>query len=198
MADCVLVGGTVVDGSGGPSFLGTVCIEDGRISELISPGGHLPLGPQIDVTGLVISPGFIDMHAHSDLAVVYDPLHTAKVWQGVTLEVLGQDGLSYAPVTDDTLVHLLVQLAGWNGTPESEPEWRSVGEYLARIDQGSAVNVAYLVPHGTVRLAVLDTEDRKTEQRGTRAHAAVGARGPRPGCSGPLDRSYLYARHVRG
>ena len=160
MADYVLVGGTVVDGTGGQPFPATVAIQNGRISELGQPGRQVPVGPQLDVTGLVIAPGFIDMHAHSDLAVINDPLHTAKVWQGVTLEVVGQDGLSYAPVTDNTLERLVVQLAAWNGTPEHEPAWRTVGEYLSKVDEGSPVNVAYLVPHGSVRLAVLGAEDR--------------------------------------
>lgn len=80
----------------------------------------------MDAGGLVLAPGFIDMHAHSDLALLAEPDHLAKVSQGVTCEVLGQDGLSYAPVDDVTLDRLRRQLAGWNGDPEGKeqvPRW---------------------------------------------------------------------------
>ena len=101
------------------------------------------------------------MHTHSDLRLLVNPAHEAKVHQGVTLEVLGQDGLSYAPVTDDVLAQLRVQLAGWNDDPPGfDWSWRTVREYLGRLDQGIAVNAAYLVPHGTLRMCVLGLEDR--------------------------------------
>ncbi|PRY00812.1 N-acyl-D-amino-acid deacylase family protein [Allonocardiopsis opalescens] len=159
--ELLLRGGTVVDGTGGPPRRADVLIRDGRIAsmERHRPGFPLPQHT-IDVGGLVVAPGFIDMHSHSDLAVLADPEHIAKVAQGVTTEVLGQDGLSYAPVTDATLGQLREQLRGWNGDPELDYDWRSVGEYLDRIDRGAAVNAAYLVPHGTVRLAVMGTDER--------------------------------------
>jgi N-acyl-D-amino-acid deacylase len=158
----ILRGGVVVDGTGGAGYPGDVVVERGRISAVAAPGrASGAAGPVVDVSGLVVAPGFVDMHSHSDLAVLADPVHEAKVLQGVTLEVLGQDGLSYAPVDDATLDQLRAQLAGWNGEPAGlDWSWRSVGEYLARIDRGAAVNAAYLVPHGTVRLAVLGQENR--------------------------------------
>ena len=160
MTTHVLTGGTIVDGTGAARFQADVTVSDGIVTELVPPGTAESLGARIDVTGLVVAPGFIDMHAHSDLAVLNDPEHTAKVWQGVTCEVLGQDGLSYAPVTDLTLPHLVSQIAGWNGEPDVAPDWRTVAEYLARVDLGTPVNVAYLVPHGNVRMAVTGTEQR--------------------------------------
>lgn len=160
MPEFVLTGGEVVDGTSAPRFAADVVVTDDRISAIAPPGTLSRAGPVIDVTGLVVAPGFIDMHAHSDLAVLADPAHEAKVSQGVTCEVLGQDGLSYAPSTEETLPQLQAQLAAWNGTPDLDYSWRSVGEYLDRIDLGSPVNVAYLVPHGNVRMTVLGTEDR--------------------------------------
>lgn len=102
------------------------------------------------------------MHAHSDLALLTEPEHLAKVSQGVTLEVLGQDGLSYAPVDDSTLADIRRQIAGWNGDPAGfDWNWRGVGEYLDRLDtSGIAVNACYLVPHGTIRMLVLGYDDR--------------------------------------
>ena len=105
----------------------------------------------------MLSPGFVDMHAHSDLQILSTPDHYAKISQGVTTELLGQDGLSYAPVDDDTLAVCGGQIAGWNGDPpDFDFCWRTVGEYLDRLDrEGIAVNAAYLVPQGTVRALVM-------------------------------------------
>ncbi len=176
----ILRGGVIVDGTGAPGRPGDVGIDAGRIV----PAEDAP-GPVIDVTGLAVAPGFIDMHSHSDLAVLADPAHEAKVRQGVTLEVLGQDGLSYAPVTDATLDPLRAQLAGWNGDPAGlDWSWRSVGEYLDRIDAGAPVNAAYLVPHGTVRLAVLGAENRAPDDDELADMCALVDAGMRDGAVG--------------
>ena len=149
---------TVVDGTGAPGYRADVGVRAGRITE-IGPGQSG--GRVVDAAGLVLAPGFIDMHAHSDLRVLAEPDHLAKVSQGVTLEVLGQDGLSYAPVDDATLAGLRDQLAGWNGDPPGfDWNWRSVGEYLDRLDEGIAVNAAYLVPQGTLRMLVVGWDNR--------------------------------------
>ena len=167
--DLVLRGALVVDGSGSAPYRADAVLAEGRISALHSEDapGPRPGGRRvIDADGLSLAPGFIDMHAHSDLALLTDPDHSAKAAQGVTLEVLGQDGLSYAPVDATTLPALRRQLAGWNGEPEGlDWSWRSVGDYLDRLDlgpdgHGIAVNAAYLVPHGTLRALVLGWEDR--------------------------------------
>lgn len=155
-------GATIVDGTGEtPAYQADVAIANGRITEIGTAHPARPARRTLDARGLVLSPGFIDMHAHSDLALLTDPAHEAKAAQGVTLEVLGQDGLSYAPVDDRTLAELRQQLAGWNGDPDGlEYDWRSVGEYLDRLDRGIAVNAAYLVPQGTVRMLAVGWEDR--------------------------------------
>ncbi|WP_405723904.1 D-aminoacylase [Streptomyces sp. NBC_01537] len=156
--DLVLRGARVVDGTGGPSYTADVGIRDGRIAEI----GRVTTGRRVlDAAGLALAPGFIDMHAHSDLALLTDPAHEAKAAQGVTLEVIGQDGLSYAPVDDRTLAEVRRQITGWNGDPPGlDYDWRTVGEYLDRLDRGIAVNAAYLVPQGTVRMLALGWEDR--------------------------------------
>ncbi|GAB6902080.1 N-acyl-D-amino-acid deacylase family protein [Kineosporia succinea] len=149
-------GATLVDGTGAPARRADVRVERGRIAEI----GLITGSSDIDAGGLVLAPGFIDMHAHSDLAVLTDPQHLAKTTQGVTTEVLGQDGLSYAPADDRVLDVLREQLAGWNGIPDIDWSWRTVGEYLDRVDRGAAVNVAYLVPQGTVRMMAMGNDDR--------------------------------------
>jgi N-acyl-D-amino-acid deacylase len=157
-----LRGATVVDGTGSPRYRADVVIAGGRIAEIASPGAPIVADRSIDVAGLVLAPGFIDMHAHSDLALLAEPAHLAKISQGVTLELLGQDGLAYAPVDDVTLDGIRRQIAGWNGDPEGfDWNWRSVGEYLDRLDSsGIATNTCYLVPHGSVRMLVLGYDPR--------------------------------------
>lgn len=151
---------TVVDGAEGPRYVADVLVEGGAIAGIGSisePAASLRV---IDADGLVLAPGFIDMHAHSDLQILLDPAHLAKISQGCTAEVLGQDGLSYAPVDDAALVMLRRKLTGWNTDPGPEPfTWRSVAQYLDRLDEGIAGNAAYLVPHGVVRALVLGWDD---------------------------------------
>jgi N-acyl-D-amino-acid deacylase len=106
-----------------------------------------------------LSPGFIDMHAHSDLSLLHTPEHRAKITQGVTTEVIGQDGISYSPVTDSSMARIRKQIAGWNGNPSQPADffdrWRSVGEYLDVLDESKiATNAAYLVPQGNLRILV--------------------------------------------
>ncbi|MGG7571739.1 N-acyl-D-amino-acid deacylase family protein [Streptomyces sirii] len=172
MEDLVIRDAEVVDGSGAPSYRADVVVDGGRIvaivKEAAAAGCQRPTARrELDAEGLVLSPGFIDMHAHSDLALLRDPDHSAKAAQGVTLEVIGQDGLSYAPVDDRTLAEVRRAITGWNGYGEGDIDfaWRSVGEYLDRLDhgfdgRGIAVNAAYLIPQGTVRMLAVGWEDR--------------------------------------
>ncbi|MFE7856273.1 amidohydrolase family protein [Streptomyces sp. NPDC057403] len=167
MEELVIRDADVVDGSGEPSYRADVVIDGGRIVSIVkeaaAAGCQRPEARrELDAEGLVLSPGFIDMHAHSDLALLRDPDHSAKAAQGVTLEVLGQDGLSYAPVDDRTLAEVRRTITGWNGPGDDiDFDWRSVGEYLDRLDRGIAVNAAYLIPQGTVRMLAVGWEDRE-------------------------------------
>ncbi|WP_405470539.1 amidohydrolase family protein [Streptomyces canus] len=171
MEELVIRDADVVDGSGAPSYRADVVVDGGRIASIVKEaadaGCQRPTARrELDAEGLVLSPGFIDMHAHSDLALLRDPDHSAKAAQGVTLEVLGQDGLSYAPVDDRTLEEVRRAITGWNGYGDDiDFDWRSVGEYLDRLDRGIAVNAAYLIPQGTLRALVVGWEDRAATPR---------------------------------
>ncbi|MGW6025602.1 N-acyl-D-amino-acid deacylase family protein [Streptomyces sp. NPDC055099] len=162
--DLVIRDARVIDGTGGASYRADVAVREGRITEIRREGAgpRLSGARTLDAQGLALTPGFIDMHAHSDLALLRDPDHSAKAAQGVTLEVIGQDGLSYAPVDDRTLAQVRQAITGWNGDgSDIDFDWRTVGEYLDRLDrQGTAVNAAYLIPQGTVRMYALGWDDR--------------------------------------
>ena len=154
---------TLVDGTGADRRPADVLL-DGAVIAKIADAGTLTAAAAdrvIDATGLVLSPGFIDMHAHSDLQLLINRDHYAKLSQGVTSELLGQDGLSYAPVDDATLAGVREKIAGWNDNPQDfDWNWRTVGEYLDRLDRIEdggriATNAAYLVPQGTVRALVM-------------------------------------------
>ncbi|MEV7686195.1 N-acyl-D-amino-acid deacylase family protein [Streptomyces bungoensis] len=166
MEELVVRDADVVDGSGADSYRADVVVDRGRIVSIVkeaaAAGCQRPRAVrELDAEGLVLSPGFVDMHAHSDLALLRDPDHSAKLAQGVTLEVIGQDGLSYTPVDDRTLEEVRRAVTGWNGYGEDvDVDWRTVGEYLDRLDGGIAVNAAYLVPQGTVRALAVGWEDR--------------------------------------
>ncbi|MEV4039186.1 N-acyl-D-amino-acid deacylase family protein [Streptomyces umbrinus] len=195
MMDLVVRDVEVVDGSGGPSYRADVGIEGGRITAIVqeaaAAGCLRPVARRVlDAEGLVLSPGFIDMHAHSDLALLRDPDHSAKVAQGVTLEVIGQDGLSYAPVDDRTLAEVRRAITGWNGNGDDiDFTWRSVGEYLDRLDhgfggEGIAVNAAYLIPQGSVRMLALGWDDREATPRELDRMRQLVAEGMRQGAVG--------------
>ncbi|MFD8610222.1 amidohydrolase family protein [Streptomyces sp. NPDC059631] len=171
LTDLVIRDADVVDGTGAPSYRADVAVRGGRIVSIVkeaaAAGCQRPRARrELNAEGLVLSPGFVDMHAHSDLALLRDPDHSAKAAQGVTLEVIGQDGLSYAPVDDRTLAEVRRAISGWNGHGDDiDFDWRSVGEYLDRLDrgfggEGIAVNAAYLIPQGTVRALAVGWEDR--------------------------------------
>jgi N-acyl-D-amino-acid deacylase len=185
MAELVFRGATVVDGTGADRYRADVTVTDGFISAIHSKHQHPTASRVIDADGLVLAPGFIDMHAHSDLRTLVEREHPSRVTQGVTCEVLGQDGLSYAPVDDTTLPALRRQIAGWNGDPDGFAwDWRTVGEYLDRLDQGIAVNACYLVPHGSVRMLAMGWDNREPNRAELDRMRELVAQGMREGAVG--------------
>ncbi len=161
MTDLLIRDATVIDGSGAPAFSAHVTVDGGRISGIHTDGTAPAARRTLDAGGRVLAPGFIDMHAHSDLQILVNPDHTAKVSQGVTLEVVGQDGLSFAPADAPARAQLRRQIAGWNGEPDDfDFDWDTVAGYLDRLDRGIACNAAYLVPQGTLRLMVVGPDNR--------------------------------------
>ena len=174
MFDLLIRGGIVVDGTGRPGFSADVGVVGGRVQAV----GTIPAGAQaektIDVTGSIVSPGFIDIHTHADIALLARPQHLPKVMQGVTTEVFTNCGLGFAPVTAAGLNIQRKYIAGLFGDdggdmtdahgatlPRVDWNWRSVADFLARFEcQGIGANIAYLVPHGALRVSAMGMEER--------------------------------------
>ncbi|MGP3918437.1 N-acyl-D-amino-acid deacylase family protein [Nonomuraea sp. 10N515B] len=174
--DVVISGGRVLDGTGAPPYRADVAIDGDRIAAV----GRLD-GAQaqtvIDAAGRFVAPGFVDCHAHGDAAVFDPAVQQAALRQGVTTFVLGQDGLSFAPGSAETVAYASRYFAAVNGPPakgshsgehvppfegsrsgEHVPSFEgslSVGELLASYDRAVPLNTAYLLPHGTIRYDVM-------------------------------------------
>lgn len=156
----------VVDGSGSPWFRGQIAVDDGTITEVLREDGNR-VTPEtvIDADGRMVCPGFIDIHSHSDLQLFEDATLAPKLRQGITTEILGQDGFSMAPVTgQDAQQNWQNNIAGLAGRTEQSWKWDTIGEYLTAIeDHGIAPNVGTLIGHGTVRFEVLGMSDRSPD-----------------------------------
>lgn len=155
--DLLVENGLVVDGTGNPWFKAEIGILDEHIESI----GNLrdsDAEKRIDATGLIVAPGFIDIHTHSDFPVLIDPRVESKVRQGVTTEVIGNCGTSAAPMNSDVKAYrarfMGAQFAGGL-------DWKSMDDYLNVLDnRGASFNVVPLVGHGTVRQNVMGFEMR--------------------------------------
>jgi len=183
--DILIRRGRVVDGSGSPWFRADVGIIGDRIAALGNLG-DAPARRVINAEGRIVCPGFVDLHTHADLAHLAQPDAAPRVMQGVTTDVIGQDGLSYAPVNAETLAYFRAHIRAINGDPPGlSYDWRSVGDFLARFDGKTSVNVAYLLPHGPVRvLAMGGAEERPPTEAEMRRMRELVAEGMRDGAVG--------------
>jgi N-acyl-D-amino-acid deacylase len=155
--DVCIRGALVVDGSGAPGRVLDVGISGDRIAAL---GSGLTARRVVEGRGLVASPGFVDAHSHSDLSILSDPQASRKLRQGVTFELLGQDGLSVAPVAAESVGDRGSRLRGLLGTFEPWT-WTTLEGYFGAIERAApAHDVGYLVPHGAVRESALGMSTR--------------------------------------
>ena len=152
----IIKNGLVVDGSGKPEFNEDVAIRDGFIVEIGSLN-DTPSLEVIDATGMVVAPGFIDIHTHSDLTLISNPLAQSKIRQGVTTEVVGNCGFGVAPIPNGVDVETLrAAVAYIDLDPSIDWEWKTIDDYLSYMESlKTSVNVATLVGHIPIHTAVV-------------------------------------------
>jgi N-acyl-D-amino-acid deacylase len=155
----VIKNGRIVDGTGNPWFKEDVGIANGRIVKIGNLGAE-ESKRVVDAKGLVVAPGFIDMHSHSDLSPLINPRTESKVRQGITTEVVGNCGVSAAPL-NDFLKEEIMKTTPILEEAGLELDWSTMNEYLCRLDEKKmAVNVVSLVGHGNVRAMVMKYDVR--------------------------------------
>ena len=156
LPDLIIAGGQIVDGSGDKPYVADLVVKDGRIQEIVT----IEVGqdvPRIDASSLLVAPGFIDIHSHSDFTLLVDPRAVSSIAQGVTLEVLGNCGHGCAPVRDPDLVK--GNIYGYR--EDLGLDWQSMAQYLEHLERARpAVNALSLVPNGNLRLATAGLIDR--------------------------------------
>lgn len=156
MLDLVLLGGTVIDGTGNPGYHAHVGVENGTI--VLLRGDQVDGRRVVDASGLFVTPGFVDPHSHSDFVFFRDPRPDMKLRQGVTTEIVGNCGMSAAPLAGDNVRFLDPYVSEGLAVLG---EYHTVGEYLERLEgHGLINNQAALVGHQTIRTAVLGMQDR--------------------------------------
>jgi len=186
-ADLVLRGATVFDGTGAPGVTADVAVTGARISAV---GRDLPAGAEeVDLRELALAPGFIDIHSHADLSLLVNSRAESRIRQGVTLEVVGQDGGSVGPWSDAQLEATRDRYRGLG----VEIDFRDPAGFLDRIDrERPAVNVATMVGNGALRGFVVGGEERPATQREVARMTAILAQQLDRGCVG-LSSGLEYA-----
>ncbi|SFQ16829.1 N-acyl-D-aspartate/D-glutamate deacylase [Variovorax sp. PDC80] len=160
MFDTIIRGGTLVDGSGGPRFTGDIGIAGGRIAEV---GGKLGAAHrEIDASGAIVTPGWVDVHTHYDGQVTWDPYLSPSTDHGVTSVVMGNCGVGFAPVHRDKREWLISVMEGVEDIPGTvlaegiDWQWESFPEYLDALERmPRALDVGAQIPHSALRTYVM-------------------------------------------
>ena len=177
----LIAGGTVVDGSGAPAYRADL----GLRGDTIAASGDLGAASAeltIDARGLTVSPGFVDVHVHSELALLHGRDRLAGARQGITTNLLAPDGFGWAPLDASAGAELFAYTAPLYGNPQVEACWPTIDAYLDRFTGATPLNVLPQVPHCAVRMAVMGWEARHPTgaeltamEEGTRAWLDAGA-----------------------
>ena len=197
MSQSLIKNVSIVDGSGGDRYKGHVLVSQGRIERIYK--GHelpedLPEGCKIvDGTNRVCTPGFIDTHSHSDLSILVEDVLEPKIRQGITTEILGQDGIAMAPLPELYIRDWQRNISGLDGYSDTiNWHYETVGGYLKEIEKKKpSSNYSYLVPHGNVRLQVMGFKDETPDEEQLQAMKDVVEDAMEQGCLG-LSSGLIY------
>jgi N-acyl-D-amino-acid deacylase len=210
MHELVIRGGALVDGTGADARPADVAVDDGRITEVAAPGKLDDAGAHrsVDADGLLVTPGFVDLHTHYDGQVTWDPLLSPSCWHGVTSVVMGNCGVGFAPVRpgqEDWLIQLMEGVEDIPGTALNEGitwGWETFPEYLDALDTMPRVmDVGTQVPHGAVRAYVMGERGARNEPATPEDIAAMAdlvREGMRAGALGFSTSRTLMHRAVDG
>jgi N-acyl-D-amino-acid deacylase len=169
MHDMIIRGGTLVDGTGSEPRTADVAVDDGVITDVGHLGG-VAAGQVVDADGLVVTPGFVDIHTHYDGQVSWDELVTPTSWHGVTTAVMGNCGVGFAPVrpgSEDWLIQLMEGVEDIPGSALSEGitwGWETFPDYLDAVGRRPrSIDIGTQVPHGAVRGYVMGERGARNE-----------------------------------
>jgi N-acyl-D-amino-acid deacylase len=191
MVDLLIAGGRIVDGSGTPWFEADIGIQGGKIAK-IGPLRGEAAQERIDLGGLFVSPGFIDIHSHSDAVPFISPREEGKILQGVTTEAIGNCGVSLAPATDETRDLLKKYTVPFSAGSALPWNWETMGGFLDLLEERrSFTNIVSLVGHGTIRIAVMGFANRKPRPEELEAMKRLVARAMDDGAFG-LSSGLIY------
>ena len=161
MLDLLIKNGLIIDGTGNPGYYASIGVEGDTVRILRGNASSVEAAKTIDATGHVVCPGFIDMHSHAGLVILSEPLHEPKVHQGITTELIGVDGNSYAPFrSHDDFLRFVELNSGLDGNPPLPGQWSTVEQYLKMFDRKVAVNIAYILGNSPVRIDAIGWDDR--------------------------------------
>jgi N-acyl-D-aspartate/D-glutamate deacylase len=160
MHDIVIRGGTIIDGTGAAPFAGDVAIEGQRIVEV--GGRHGPARREIDATGLLVTPGWVDAHTHYDGQAMWDPLLAPSCWHGVTTAILGNCGVGFAPVRPQHRAALMELMEGVEEIPGIVLadgltwDWESFPDFLDALERRPrAFDIGAQIAHHPLRVHVM-------------------------------------------